>query len=250
MIEVYRDPLVVLYQGDAADLDAVPTAAAAQLLVIDPPFDDDDAYAVALPEVEHRLVFTDPRRLGGATTRYGPPDWLFVWDTMNSWQAGPRRPLTQTKFAAYYGPFHDGARDGGAVDAPRQNRSSNPSTPRRLDGAKSLPDVWRESLRWLHADERDAPAGDGEGASRFRRDARTSPMRFAKPIGWLRYLFATCAPGGLVLDPFAGSGSSLIAARALDRPAIGVELDPDVAEFAAARLRGETGRDPSQSSLF
>ncbi|MDG9701699.1 site-specific DNA-methyltransferase [Streptomyces sp. DH37] len=58
-----------------------------------------------------------------------------------------------------------------------------------------------------------------------------------KPIGILDPLIRyACPPGGLVLDPFAGSGSTLDAARQAGRRAVGIEADERYAEAAAKRL--------------
>jgi site-specific DNA-methyltransferase (adenine-specific) len=61
-----------------------------------------------------------------------------------------------------------------------------------------------------------------------------------KPLSVLLPLIETFSrPGGLVLDPFAGSGSTLLAAKALGRAWLGIELDARYHEAASRRLSGE-----------
>jgi len=52
----------------------------------------------------------------------------------------------------------------------------------------------------------------------------------------LRCIAAGCKPGGTVLDPFTGSGTTGLAAIQLDRKFTGIDLSPDFARLAAGRL--------------
>lgn len=52
-------------------------------------------------------------------------------------------------------------------------------------------------------------------------------------------LLAGCPEGGIVLDPFMGSGTTGMVAKQLNRHYIGVELNPEYADLALARIGGE-----------
>jgi site-specific DNA-methyltransferase (adenine-specific) len=56
------------------------------------------------------------------------------------------------------------------------------------------------------------------------------PRRLIKLYSW---------KGGLVLDPFCGSGSTCVAASQLDRLWIGVDIDPTYADLARRRVAAE-----------
>jgi adenine-specific DNA-methyltransferase len=58
-----------------------------------------------------------------------------------------------------------------------------------------------------------------------------------KPIAALKPLIkAFCPPQGVVLDPFAGSGSALVAAKELGRQFVGIEIDAEHHCTASMRL--------------
>ena len=58
-----------------------------------------------------------------------------------------------------------------------------------------------------------------------------------KPIALMEYLIKMVTPkGGIVLDPFMGSGSTGIACKKLGREFIGIEKEPDYCKIAEARI--------------
>lgn len=76
----------------------------------------------------------------------------------------------------------------------------------------------------------------------FYQEKRWHPTQ--KPLRLVERLVKVASnEGDLVLDPFAGSGSTLLAAERLGRTAYGVELDPAYCEIVRARFREEASLD-------
>lgn len=52
-----------------------------------------------------------------------------------------------------------------------------------------------------------------------------------------RCLLAGCPPGGIVIDPFVGSGTTAVVAKKLGRHFIGIDINPEYCQMAERRLR-------------
>lgn len=213
----YSDDLVTLFLGDCREVTAWLKA---DVLVTDPP------YGIAWTK-------GDGTR-DGRTKRSRSHDGI-VGDEDTSVRDSAlavwgNRPAVV--FGSLYAPQPEGVRHVGVWEKP-------------LDaGIWGHPIGMRRDLEalWFVGDW---PKRKNERGSVFRSGIRnvgnpTSPAgRYghphAKPVDLIEQLLALCAPG-VIADPFAGSGSTLVAARNLGRKAIGVEIDEAYAEKAARRL--------------
>jgi site-specific DNA-methyltransferase (adenine-specific) len=76
-----------------------------------------------------------------------------------------------------------------------------------------------------------------------------------KPLTLMRYLIRLVTPpGGIVLEPFAGSGTTLAAATLEGMNSIGIELTDDYLPIIEARInwarRQHTNTSDNQPNLF
>lgn len=89
---------------------------------------------------------------------------------------------------------------------------------KRLNGDRQMKNVWQFT----------APGAEEKSHGRH-------PTQ--KPLALIeRCLLASTRPGDVVLDPFAGSGSTGVAALGCSRAFIGSEIEPAFADLAARRL--------------
>lgn len=91
---------------------------------------------------------------------------------------------------------------------------------------KELTDIWTDSL-WI------IPQRDNSGAHNGHYHGNFVPQIPHQLL--IRYTKA----GDFILDPFAGSGTTLIEAQRMGRNSIGIELQPDVAMEAIGRIHSE-----------
>lgn len=199
----YQDDHVTLYHGDALEVDAWLSA---DVLVTDPP------YGVAYES--GRVPNRTRRPIAGDNDTEARDQVLKVW--------GDKPAITFGKWSV--------------------QRPSNVKA--RLIWSKGDdPGMGDLSFPWGNSDEEIYVHGAGFTGRRGsnvlvhkkppvnNRDDHPTP----KPLSLMEALIEKCPPG-VVADPFAGSGSTLVASRNLGRKAIGVELEEKYCEIIAKRL--------------
>lgn len=87
--------------------------------------------------------------------------------------------------------------------------------------------------------------GDGSARNKLPQSNYHPTVKPLKLMSYLITLFSR--PGDIVLDPFVGSGTTVVAAKNLQRNGIGIEREAEYADIARARLAAV---DNTQGKLF
>jgi DNA modification methylase len=120
------------------------------------------------------------------------------------------------------------------------------------------PAMGYESIVAVHRKGRKRWNGGGrtgvfvENKNGGRASGVAAPHPTTKPLPLMRDLVELFSdPGELVLDAFAGSGSTGVACRQLGRRFVGWEINAEYHAIACRRIAGDEGKPhPSQPSLF
>ena len=208
-VPYYDDGQVQLWLGDCRELTAWLTA---DVLVTDPP------YGMAYESNRNR----DPRNAKRGRPIVGDQDTQVRDTALTMWGDRP---------ALVFGTWR----------MPRPERTKAVLIWHKT-GAGGMGDL---SIPWLPTHEEVYVLGSGFVGKRsdsviqhpplMSGDARRPDHPTPKPLGLMERLIVKCPPG-VIADPFAGSGSTLVAARNLGRRAIGVELEERYCEIIAKRL--------------
>jgi site-specific DNA-methyltransferase (adenine-specific) len=171
-------------------------------------------------------------------------------------------PETGPAKAASRGLQHSGRHGGFAdiggnikegTDSVRGHDDDGGSAARFFYCAKASRDDRDEGCGALELTEAGIENDSGRGFSESDPMAavmRHNPHPTVKPTDLMRYLCRLITPpGGIVLDPFTGSGSTGKAAMAEGFRFIGIEREAEYIEIARARISAEAEK-PRQLSLF
>jgi DNA modification methylase len=105
------------------------------------------------------------------------------------------------------------------------------------DGSDDATEGLRDAARYFYTAK-----ASGEDRDEMLGDVPKNVHPTVKPTDLMRYLVRMVTPpGGLVLDPFTGSGSTGRAAMLEGMRFVGCELSPEYAEIARARIRFTLG---------
>jgi len=167
-------------------------------------------------------VFGWPERLCALASAAGlvPDEWVTWWPTNARYRGFNLQGLwREVECIAVFGKgsWSRLTQPAAITTTPMPNRGKRIAS----SGNKQvrMGDVWRDASPNLNPNQR----------------GRLHPNE--KPEATMqRLVFALSEPGDVIYDPFAGSGTTLIAARDAGRLAVGVELDERFCEVAADRL--------------
>lgn len=242
MTPYYDDGSCVIYHGDCRRFLPIQSGAT----ITDPPYGTgkyltdtnvfDSEMLNALADTTLILaVFGYPERLVRLCVKAGrtPDEWITWWPTNGSMK-GPSLVATalprECEVIACFGVGQwsrlrraRSGTEGFTFDLERSGKNSFLGTSRQnLTEDARLGDVWREPSPGIGFNSRD----------------RLHPNM--KPLGVLaRLVLALSDPGDMILDPFMGSGTTLLAAKTLGRKSIGIEIEERYCEIAARRLGQE-----------
>jgi site-specific DNA-methyltransferase (adenine-specific) len=137
----------------------------------------------------------------------------------------------------------EGQATGGFGDSGNASRffksiiyQSKASKRERNKGCEGLEE--KDSMKWAGGNEMKGLAGKYPDGTPRPIQIQKNNHPTVKPIALMEYLIKMVTPkGGIVLDPFAGSGTTGVACHNLKRNFILIEKEPDYCKIAEERLK-------------
>jgi site-specific DNA-methyltransferase (adenine-specific) len=226
MTPYYEQDGITIYHADCRDV--LPTLAdgSVDLVLTDPP------YGIGLANHDSTGTFRKHRSWDVVGD-----DGMAAATTVSDWAAGRRLPIVL--FCSPDAPLPGEWRSRLVWHKPGLGMGGDPGR------------CWRRDWELILV-RGTGPLNGGRDSAILRYELR--PSEFAhpcqKPLALCAYLIRkTTQQGARVFDPFVGSGTTLIAAKAEGRKAIGIEIEERYCEIAARRLaQGVFDFEPKQTA--
>ena len=203
---------ITIFHGDCREV--LPKLGTVELIITDPPYGTGAYEWDKLPS----LVMSCRRAVFGRLPEMLPmlspaPDLVVTWwpsngDCIGRSRSGVHRQAHVIALWGYQGEV-------------RKARASEASIRLGWDSPGLMADVWT----------------DPHPHAGFVKSQYSHPTE--KPVTLMRRLITLMGDQELIVDPFCGSGSTLVAAKDLGRRAIGIEIEERYCEIAAKRLAQE-----------
>lgn len=235
----------VLMQGDALQLLERLPSRFIDLVLTDPPYSSggqcrgDRAQSTS---VKYRLTGTtktNPEFAGDTRDQRSFERWTVAWSSAAYHAARPGAALICFSDWRQLAATYDAVQVGGWL-------SRGIMAWDKTEGTRPQLGWFRQQLEFMVTASRGpisrGKPGDGvasPGMFRCFMNGRDKVHTTQKPVDVIERVMATRPDWQTVLDPFAGSASTLIAARRLNRLAIGFELDPEVIAETLEHLRSQ-----------
>ena len=139
-----------------------------------------------------------------------------------------------------FGSFNDKGTQAYPIDVPASSGGASrffyTAKPSRSERDEGCYDLTKKTAGEL-TDRKDGAAGTNHARAGAGHGGGRNSHPTVKPVDLMVWLVTLVTPpGGIVLDPFTGSGTTGMAARLADRKFIGVEREAEYVEIARRRI--------------
>lgn len=237
----YSDESVTLYHGDAREI--LPLLGTVDAIVTDPPYSSGGMYRAdraTSTNAKYQLAHETTRTYGAFSGDNRDQRSFEKW--VDSWASQCLRLVSE---GGGIGVFIDWRNVASVVDALQVAGWVYRGLTPWHKGTDLRPNkgwfrrniefiVWGSAGPLLTGPQAEGECWDGLFVSRVNDGDKQHQT--GKPVGLMRQMLSVRPEWTTYLDPFAGSGSTLVAAKHLGHRAIGVEIDEAYCEIAAKRL--------------
>jgi hypothetical protein len=215
---------------NAADRNRLLKNVAPRVIMIDPPYEKDDLYQQTIPSYEAGkvlLLHWEPKGVGIAVKAALEKGWPLytelIWDTVISWYTD-NRPLIRHRSCGIFGDVPKWDSDRAIIYDGKQRTAKHIEKThygaydyQPLEGAVHLGTV-----------------------TAINKASECAGLSYTKPVAWLAAILWGVG-GGIVYDPFGGSGSMLLACEYTGDTCYSTEIDPGSCDVIIARWESMTG---------